>query len=197
MTSKTISAGRLFPQKALAWFSLFVLTVAPIFAAVPAAEKLLPPDTLFVLTSPDWNKLHEIYRKAPQNQVWDDPALKPFRDKFMTKWNDEIVKPLERDLGVKFSDYTALLQGQITFAVLQEGWQGKTENDGMPAIVLLLDAKDKSDLLKKNLTTLRQKWAAAGKSIKTEKIRDVDFSVVALTTKKIPPTIRKLLPQPQ
>ena len=53
----------------------------------------------------------------PQAQFWDDPALKPFREKFMAKWNEEVVKPLERDLGVKFDDYHALLQGQIIHLV--------------------------------------------------------------------------------
>lgn len=166
-------------------------------AAVPPAEKLLPPDTLFVLSAPDWNKLAETYHKSPQTQLWDDPAMKPFRTKFLTKWNEEIVKPLERDLGVSFADYSALLQGQLTLAVLQEDWRGRKENDGVPGVVVLLDAKDKSELLKKNLATLRQRWTAAGKPIKTEKIRDVDFSIVTLTTNDIPPTIRRLLPQMQ
>lgn len=166
-------------------------------AAIPAAEKLLPPETLLVLSAPDWAKLSEYYHKAPQSQFWNDPAMKPFREKFMAKWSEEIIKPLERDLGVKFEDYSALFQGQVTFAVLQEAWQGKAKDDGVPAIVFLLDAKDKSDLLKKNLATLRQKWSAAGKSIKTEKIRDVEFSIVTLTTNDVPQTMRKLLPQSQ
>lgn len=166
-------------------------------AAIPPAEKLLPPETLMVLAAPDWTKLSDYYRKAPQSQFWNDSAMKPFRDKFMAKWNEEIIKPLERDLGVKFDDYSALLQGQVTFAVLQEGWQGKGKDDGVPAIVFLLDAKDKSDLLKKNLAALRQKWSAAGKAIKTEKIRDVEFSIVPLTTNDVPQTLRKLLPQSQ
>jgi hypothetical protein len=149
------------------------------------------------LSAPDWARLNDYYRKAPQSQFWSDPAMKPFRDKFVAKWNEEIVKPLERDLGVKFDDYSALLQGQVTFAITQEGWQGKAKDDGVPAVVFLLDAKDKSDLLKKNLAILRQKWSAAGKAIKTEKIRDVEFSIVPLTTNDIPQTLQKLLPQPQ
>lgn len=166
-------------------------------AVVPPAEKLLPPETLFMLSAPDWAKLREYYQKSPQSQFWDDPAMKPFRDKFIAKWNDEIVKPLERDLGVKFDDYAALFQGQLTFAVLQEGWQGKGKGDGVPGVVFVLDAKDKSELLKKNLAALRQKWASAGKVVKTEKIRDVDFYIVPLTTNDIPKTLQNLLPQPK
>ncbi len=177
--------------------ALSLLLAGPLFAAVPAAEKLLPPDTLLVVSAPDWTRLWEVYKKSPQAQFWDDAAMKPFREKFLAKWNEEIVKPLERDLGVKFDDYSALLQGQLTVAVTQEGWQGKAKDDGEPAVLLLLDTKDKGDLLKKNLADLRKKWNEAGKPIKTEKIRGVDFSIVPLTTNDIPKTLRQILPQPQ
>lgn len=185
-------------KSGIAWIALACLCTAQSFAAVvPPAEKLLPPDTLLVLSAPDWGKLREVYKKSPQAQFWADPAMKPFREKFMTKWNEEVVKPLERDLGVKFDDYHALLQGQVTVAITQEGWQGKAKDDGEPAVLFLLDTKDKSDLLKKNLADLRKKWNEAGKPIKTEKIRDVEFVVVPLTTNDIPLTLRQILPQHQ
>jgi hypothetical protein len=164
---------------------------------VPPAEKLLPPDTLLVVSAPDWTQLREVYKKSPQSQFWDDPAMKPFREKFLNKWNEEFVKPLERDLGVKLDDYGALLQGQVTLAVTQEGWQGKEKDDGDPAFLFLLDAKDKADLLKKNLADLRKKWSEAGKPIKTEKIRDIEFSIVPLTTNDVPKTLKQFFPQHQ
>lgn len=185
-------------RRPLAGLLILAATLSsPIRAAIPPAEKILPPDTLFVMSAPDWVKLREVSNKSPQSQFWNDPAMKPFRDKFMAKWTEEFVKPLERDLGVKFDDYSALLQGQVTLAVTQEGWQGKEKDDGDPAVIFLLDAKEKSALLKTNLAALRKKWSAAGKPIKTEKIRDVEFSVVPLTTNDIPATLRKFFPQPQ
>ena len=191
MTKKIISITR-----AVLLLNAMLLSSASLFAAVPPAEKLLPPDTLAVISAPDWTKLREVYKKSPQSQFWDDAAMKPFRAKFAAKWSEEFVKPLERDLGVKLDDYEALLQGQVTFAVTQEGWQGK-KDDGVPAFVFLLDAKDKSALLKKNLADLRKKWSADGKAIKTEKIRDVEFSIVPLTTNDMPKTLRQFFPQHQ
>jgi hypothetical protein len=64
--------------------------------------------------------------------------MKPFHDKFMAKWNESFVAPLERDLGVKLADFADLPQGQFTFAVTQNGWNG---NDKTPGMVLLLDAE--------------------------------------------------------
>lgn len=166
-------------------------------AVVPPAEKLLPPDTLITVSAPDWSKLREVYKKSPQSQFWDDPAMKPFREKFQTKWSEEFVKPLERELGVNLEDYGSLLQGQLTLAVTQEDWQGKDKDDGEPGFLLLLDTRDKAELLKKNLADVRKKWNEAGKPIKTEKIRDLEFSVVPLTTNDVPKTLREFFPQRQ
>src|SRR5882724_902351 len=165
-------------------------------AAIPPAEKLLPDDTLVLLTVPDFAKLREIYKSAPQGQFWNDPAMKPFKDKFVSKWQEEFVKPLERELNVKFDDYTSLPQGQVTFAVTQNGWQGK--DDQLPGLLVLIDTKDKSGQLKTNLADLRKKWVDAGKPIKSEKIRDIEFSVIPVSTNDVPATLKKFFPeQPQ
>ena len=154
-------------------------------AAIPPAEQLLPVDTLLAFSAPDWGQLRTAYQKSAPTQLWNDAAMKPFRDKFVAKWTEEFVQPLERDLGVKFDDYSALLQGQFTFAVTQDAWQGTEKNDGGPAFLLLLDARDKGDLLKTNLAELRKKWSDAGKPIRSEKIRDVEFFVVPLNTSRM------------
>lgn len=164
-------------------------------AAIPPVEKLLPADTLFVLSVPDTAQMRGIIERSPQNRLWNDPAMKPFRDKFMVKWKEEFLEPLERDLGVKLADYTALLQGQLAFAITQNGWQG--QDGAEPGTLLLIDAKDKSDQLKTNLTALRKKWTDAGKAVRTEKIRDVEFSIVTLSSNDVPATIKRFFPQKQ
>src|SRR5438477_12577631 len=86
------------------------------WSAVPAPEKLLPDDTLLVLTAPDFAKLRASWEQMPLSQLWADPAMKSFRDDFVKKWKEEFIQPLERELDIKVSDYTSLVQGQITFA---------------------------------------------------------------------------------
>ncbi len=184
---------KLFSLAALA--TLLFASATP--AAIPLAEQLLPVDTLLIVSAPDWSQLRAAYQKSASSQLWNDPAMKPFREKFVTKWTEEFVQPLERDLGVKFDDYSALLQGQLTFAVTQDGWQGTEKDDGEPAFLFLLDAKDKGELLKTNLAELRKKWSDAGKPIRTEKIRDVDFFIVTLNTNDMPKTLRQFFPQRQ
>src|SRR5882724_11250823 len=104
-----------------------LVTARSVGGAVPPPEKLLPEDTLVVLTAPDFAKMREVYQKSQPSQLWNDPAMKPLREKFLTKWKEEFVQPLERELDVRFDDYTSLPQGQVTFALTQNGWQGQED----------------------------------------------------------------------
>ncbi len=179
----------------LVTFSVFLALTASLHAAIPPAENLLPADTLFVVTLPDSSTLRTALHQSPQFLLWNDPAMKPFHDKFMGKWNETFVAPLEKDLGLKLADFAVLPQGQLTFAITQNGWNGT--GDQLPGIVLLLDAKDKSSQLKTNLATLQKKWTDAGKSIRTEVIRNVKFSIVPLSSNDIPASLSRMFPKNQ
>lgn len=148
------------------------------FAAVPPAEKLLPADTLAVLTVPDLDKATQIYHASATSQFWKDPAMKAFREKFEAKFKEEYAAPLERELGIKLADYSELARGQMTIAITRNGWEGKTNQ--MPGWLVIIDTKDKQELLKTRLAELKSKWRDAGKTIKTETIRGLDFSTVTI-----------------
>ncbi|HZF00321.1 MAG TPA: hypothetical protein VE344_00310 [Methylomirabilota bacterium] len=173
--------------------ALFAITFST-RAAIPPAEELLPSDTLFVLTVPDFSALKTSARQSPQWLFWNDAAMKPFHDKFVSKWKETFAAPLERDLGIKLTDFENLPQGQLTFAVTQNGWDG-IDADKTPGIILLLDAKTNSALLKTNLATLRKKWMDAGKPIRTETVRGISFSVVTISSNDIPATFSKNFPK--
>lgn len=164
--------------------------------AVLPAEKLLPDDTMVLFSVPDVTKARDILSNSPQGQLWRDPSVQAFKDKFINKFKEEYVTPLERDLGVHFEDYTALPQGQFTVAVTQDGWVGKDSEDKEPGVLLLVDTKDKSDQLKTNLLDLKKKWVDAGKKVRTEKIRDVEFSVITLSSNDLPKTLKKAAAAP-
>src|SRR5882724_4097848 len=175
-------------------FQIFALLAALAMsgqAAVPTPDKLLPDETLGVITVPDWAKARAAYDDNAGSRLWRDPALKPFKDKLVNKVNEEFIKPLERELGVKLEDYSELAQGQFTLAVLQNGWQGKPEP--LPAWLLLVDTRDKSDQLKTNLAELRKKWLDSGKKLKTEKIRDVEFVTLSVSEDELARTLKKSL----
>lgn len=171
------------------------LLASSVKAAIPPAENLLPSDTLLVVTVPDCNRLRAALDQSPQWLLWNDAAMKPFHDKFMANLNSALVAPIEKDLGMKLADFQSLMQGQITFAMTQNGWTGT--GDRLPGFVLLLDSQSKSDLLKTNLATLRKKWTEDGKPIRIQTIRGVEFSVLSLSSNDIPDSISRFLPQRQ
>ena len=179
--------------------SLLVALLLPLpggSAPVPPPEKLLPDDTLVVMSAPDFVQLRTVFRQSPSSQLWNDPAMRLFKDKFMARLQEKIIAPLEGELNIRFADYTNLVQGQLTFAVTQNGWQGKGQP--APGVLLLADAKDKSDQLKKNLADLKKKWVDAGKPMKTEKIRDVEFSILVTTSNDMPKTLKNIFaPKPR
>jgi hypothetical protein len=186
---------RISPSLSFSLFliALFAFAVAA-GAAVPAAEQLLPDDTLIMVTAPDFTKLRAICQKSPKSQLWNDPAMKPLRDKFEARWQEEVVKPIARELNLNLSAYASLPQGQLTFAVTKNAWQG---NDDQPlGFLVLLDARDKAGLLRTNLADLRKQWVGAGKTFKTETIRNLEFSVFPVTTNDVPKTLSKFLWRP-
>lgn len=178
------------------WAALLVFAATTTTrAAIPPAANLLPADTLLLLDVPDCAALRAASHQSPQWLFWKDPAMKPFRDKFVSKWQAEFVAPLERDLGVKLDDFTGLLQGQFAFALTQNGWNGR--NDANPGILLLLDAKNQSGLLATNLDHLRKKWRVAGKPLQTESLHGISFSVVTLSSNDMPGMLAKIFPANQ
>lgn len=176
---------------------LVLLTLAgAVRGALPPAENLLPADTFFMVTVPDMARLRQISGDVPQVMLWNDAAMKPFHDKFMSGFESQFIGPLEHDLGVSLADYYDLPQGQITFAITRSDWDGQDEKK-IPGFLLLVDTKDHAGMLKTNLDALQQKWTAAGKSVRTETIHGIPFSIVPMSSNDIPPTLSAILPASQ
>jgi hypothetical protein len=150
-------------------------------AAIPAAENLLPADTLAFFAVPDCAAARMAAKSSPAWMFWGDPAMRPFTDKLAAKWNEQFVEPLEHDLGIRVGNFTDLPQGQFTIAVTLNGLKS-THDDTPPGLLLLLDAKGRSDLLKTNLAVLMKKWTAAGRALRTEEIHGLAFTVVPLAS---------------
>ncbi len=170
------------------------LACLPARAAVSAPEKLLPNDTLVLVTIPDYDRMDKYFNETPQAQFWKDPAMQPFKDKFIAKFRKDVLTPFEQELGVKFADYSGLLHGQLSFALTRNGWDGGKEP--VPAGVLLFDSKGKSAELKKALAEVKKKWADGGKQMKTQKIRDVEFTTLIIQSEDIRKLFDKVFPDP-
>jgi len=177
--------------------SLFLIICAGVCLAapVPSPDKLLAADTLAVITITDYQKARSDWDRSSLVKLWQDTAMKAFREKFDTKLKADLIEPLEREFGVKFADYKDLAQGQLTLALTR----GIPTEKGDPTLgfVLLLDTKDKAQVLKTNLATLKNKWIESGKGVKNEKIRDIEFTTLIFSGADISKTVDKVLPSPK
>lgn len=159
-----------------------------IFASALPPEKVLPTNTLVVLTSPDFVKARELLAKTPQAQLWNDAAMKPFHDYFLRRWREEFTGPLERSLNLNLNAWLNLAQGQVTLALIP------CEGAG-PGLVLMADSMDKRAQLKKNLAELRRKWFDSGKELHSVKIREIEFTVLSLGENDLPESLNRVLPR--
>lgn len=150
-----------------------LLLVLPSKAAVPPAEKLLPADTLVVLTIPDWDKSFAAAKDFSLAQLWRDPAMKPFTYKFETKLR-EFLGQEDKDFARDWAEFKPLVGGQVTLGVIRNDWQG--EPNTAPDVVVLLDVKDKDKQLKDFIEKCEKRDADAGKTIQRETVRGVKFA---------------------
>jgi hypothetical protein len=178
-----------FISRLLLATSLFVLCAWNGSAAIPSPERLLPDDTLMMVTAPDFAKLRRVWNTSPETRLWNDPAMKPFKDKFLGRVKDELIEPLERDLGLQFDDFKELPQGQVTVALTRNDGG---EDDETLALLLLVDVRDKSRL-KSNLTDFRRKWLDSGRPIRMEQIRGIEFSILPISDKDVPFSLKRFL----
>lgn len=168
--------------------SLAALSAAP----VPPAEKLLPTDTLLLVTVPDWDHSHAAWNAAPLVQLWNDPSMRPFREHFWQGYNKDVTESLEKNLGIRFADFTNLIHGQFTVAVVQNGWQGQT-ND-LPGVVVLADVKEHVSKLEKVLNDLKKKWLENGRQFKEDTIHGVKFTILLVSADEIGKSLSKSVP---
>jgi len=148
-------------------------------AAVPAAPQLFPKDTLLMLTVPDWSAARVSLGSAPLGRLWADPSMKPFRDKFEAGFQSNFLAGVEKDVGFKLSDWTPLLQGQVSLGVIKGDWNPADEESD-PTFVLVADTRDKAGQLKTRLADVRSRLADSKRTLRSEKIRDQEFITVVV-----------------
>jgi len=87
-----------------------VLVAIAAHAAVPSAERLLPADTLGLLTVADWSVTRSNFNRSALGQFFADPSMKPFADKLASNFVSDKAGSLEKELGIKLSDYSDLVR---------------------------------------------------------------------------------------
>jgi hypothetical protein len=87
------------------------------------------------------------------------------------------------------SEYQGLAQGEVSFALVPTTQKDKT----IFSRLLLIDARSHAPQLKTNLASITKKWIDAGKAIKSQKIREVEFTTLIAAPSDL--SLGKILPQ--
>ncbi len=191
--ARDIDATKLMKRPIQLFALLLAFAAAGHAAPVPPPEKLLPADTVAMFTIPDNAKAGAARKESPLSLLLSDAAVKPFTDKFMNKLRADVIAPLEKSLGIKFADYTGLAQGQFTIALLANAWDTAAPKE--PGVLVLMDAREQSGSLKTNLATLKAKWVEGGNQLRTEKIRNVEFTVLIVKDEELKQGLGKVFPK--
>jgi hypothetical protein len=110
----------------------------------------------------------------------------------MGKLQSDLIAPMEKEFGVKLSDYSGLAQGQVTFALTPNDWDGDSPKE--PGVLFIVDSREKSGALKTNLAGLKTKWVDSGKQVRVEKIRDIEFTALIFKSDDVKNSLKKVFP---
>lgn len=165
-------------RNCLRWCTALLLGCTRLVAA-PLPAQYLPADTLALVTVPDWTSFETALTTTPLGRLWNDPAMRPFREKTGENLQAKLLGEGEKELGIKAADFLPLLQGQVTLALLAGEWK-PSQPDTMPSFIAIVDAKDHADQLKARLAEVREKLTATKRPARTIKIRDVEFTTVTV-----------------
>jgi hypothetical protein len=169
--------------------------LAPLLAAVPPApDKWLAENTLAFVTAPSWEAASAAFQQSSLGQLLADPAMRPFKERFQNRFTEEVIVPLEKEMGLNLSRHAELFQGQVTLALTA------TPPDSRPdqtiGFLFLADTGGHSKQLASLLTSLRRKRADAGKPLKQVRIHQTDLQVMRFSPTAAMRTLDKILPDP-
>jgi len=142
-------------------------------AELPAAELLLPDDVTAVATVKDLSQAHAALRASAFGKFLADPEMKPFMDKLGKKVAETLTSKASEKSAIKWEDYVGLLQGQATFALKVR----IVDEEPKVGLVGILDVREKTELLDTFLAELAKQETI----LRREKIREVEFMVLAMT----------------
>ena len=142
-------------------------------AAPKAPGTLLPSDTLAMITIPQFADAKAAFLNDPFVRLFDDPSMKAYADSLRQTFETQVLGGLEKQLGITLSDYTDLMNGQLTVAV----FVNPGDNAARPSfdLLLALDSGDRAGQLEERINEVKQRLTQAGQALKPVTIRNQSF----------------------
>ena len=162
-----------------------------VLPAAPLPEKLLPPATLAFVAAPDWPAALSALRQNAWGQLWADPALQPLREKFQASLASELLDPVREELGLALTNFTGLIHGQITLALLPFAPDASTQQH---SFLMILDTGGQSSQAASNLAQWSEQRWASGSAVQICRIGDHDFRTLSFVPTAMNRALEAIVP---
>ena len=153
---------------------LALVSTAKAAKAAPSPEALLPAEAVLVVAAPDYASAKKHFKGSASGQFWDSAEFRPFRKKLADGFEANVLAKIEEELAVDFEAFEEMASGPVALAVVPGQAAGEE-----PALLLLLDAGQKSITLRRTLTRMESEWKKAKRNVSRTEIGDVDFTTVS------------------
>jgi hypothetical protein len=140
-------------------------------AATPP-ERVLPDSTLFLVKVTDVNALREAFRQSQYGQLWNDPALKDFREDIAAKLKDA-SNTLKDKIGVTLKELLELPQGGLAIAAVT------VDDPKLPvALAIIADAGKNGEKMTEVMSRSTKQAEDAGAKVSTDAIQGATIHVI-------------------
>ncbi len=140
-------------------------------AAAPP-ERVLPDSTVFLVKVTDVKALSESFRQSQYGQLWNDPALKDFRDDLAAKLKDT-SNTLKEKIGVTLRELFDIPQGYLAIAAVSQ------DDPKLPvALAIIADAGKNGERMTDVLTRSTKQAEDAGSKVTTESFQGGTLHIV-------------------
>src|SRR5262245_7742133 len=150
---------------------LSVAITASVQAERPSAMKVFPEKSRGFICMANARAVAEKFHQPSMGRMIRDPQPKPFVDQLYGKVGDLYTEQVAGKLGISWEDLKKFPQGEVAFAVV--GREHK-----MPALLLMVDEGDELSVADKLVDRALDFADKAGADFSTEKIGDVEVTVV-------------------
>jgi hypothetical protein len=159
-------------------------------AATPP-EKMLPDSTIAFVKIQNAAALREAFLQSQFGQLWNDPAVKAWKDDILERIDAE-SKTLKEKVGVTYRELFDLPQGQTSIAFL------KAENPEVPIVVqIIADAGKNAKTMESVLTRATKQGESNGAKVTTESFRGLKIHVIQPPKEKADPKDKDKKDQPE
>jgi hypothetical protein len=158
-------------------FGLTGLLAQPARAAAPP-EKIVPDTTILLFKLNEAKSFREAFRASQYGQLWNDPALKDFRDELALKLEDA-GKSLKERIGVSLKELIEIPQGTVALAAI-----GRDDPKLPVAGVLIADAGENEKKLLEVLSKANKQAEDGGAKLSTESFHGLTLHVIQFPPRK-------------